>query len=44
MPSAFWIALGITAVVIAAHVALFVFFLRDPKKKPPPDDDNEAGG
>ncbi len=33
MPSAFWIAVGVTAVVILAHVALFVLFLRDPKKR-----------
>jgi hypothetical protein len=43
MPSAFWIALGVTVLVIAAHVALFVFFLRDPKKKPPPDEDDDDG-
>lgn len=33
MNSALWIALGVTALVILAHVALFVVFLRDPKKR-----------
>lgn len=33
MPSAFWIALGVTALVVIAHVALFMIFTRDPKKR-----------
>lgn len=33
MPNAFWIALGVTSLLIIAHVALFAIFLRDPKKK-----------
>ncbi|WP_396262713.1 hypothetical protein [Haloferula sp. A504] len=33
MPSAFWIALGATALVVLAHVALFTIFIRDPKQR-----------
>ena len=36
MPPAFWIALGVTTLVVLAHVALFMIFMRDPKKREKP--------
>ena len=38
MSTPLWIALGAVALVIAAHVALFWFFLARPGKKPDDDD------